>query len=215
MTKEREVTILNINENDFIKRLLNAGAEKKDEFLQRRYTYDFNPVIPHKWIRLRTNGNTSTLTIKEIKDKQAIDGTLELETIVGDFDITNEILNTLGYIPKNYQENYRKIKRVKNFTNLSLTFRKSSALWLRKWGKESMKELVDFIVGIATCNDCKNLFELKLDIIKARKVYLDKISNYDEDTKDRLKVISRDLVKIYFRILLHLNEYNNKGERIE
>lgn len=113
------------------------------------------------------------------------------------------------------KENYRKIKRVKNFTNLSLTFRKSSALWLRKWGKESMKELVDFIVGIATSNDCKNLFELKLDIIKARKVYLDKISNYDEDTKDRLKVISRDLVKIYFRILLHLNEYNNKGERIE
>ena len=119
MTKEREVTILNINENDFIKRLLNAGAEKKDEFLQRRYTYDFNPVIPHKWIRLRTNGKTSTLTIKEIKDKQAIDGTLELETIVGDFDITNEILNTLGYIPKNYQENYRKIYLLDN-TEISI-----------------------------------------------------------------------------------------------
>ena len=114
MTKEREVTILNIDEKDFIKRLLNVGAEKKDEFLQRRYTYDFNPVIPHKWIRLRTNGKTSTLTIKEIKDKQAIDGTLELETNVGDFDITNEILNTLGYIPKNYQENYRKIYLLDN-----------------------------------------------------------------------------------------------------
>lgn len=34
MAREKEVTILNIDENDFMNRLLNHGAVKKDEFLQ-------------------------------------------------------------------------------------------------------------------------------------------------------------------------------------
>lgn len=114
MAKEREVTILNIDEEMFIKRLLEHGAIKKDEFLQRRYTYDFNPVMPNKWIRLRTNGKKTTLTIKEIRNKNAIDGTMELETVVGDFDVMNSILKELGYVYRNYQENYRKIYVIEN-----------------------------------------------------------------------------------------------------
>lgn len=109
MAKEREVTILNIKEEDLIKKLLDNGAVFKDEFLQRRYTYDFTPALKNKWIRLRTNGKKTTLTIKEIKDKKAIDGTEELEVLVGDFDIMNKILKELGYVYRNYQENYRKI----------------------------------------------------------------------------------------------------------
>lgn len=109
MAKEREVTILNIKEEDFTKKLLDNGAVFKDEFLQRRYTYDFTPALKNKWIRLRTNGKKTTLTIKEIKDKKAIDGTEELEVLVGDFDIMNKILKELGYVYRNYQENYRKI----------------------------------------------------------------------------------------------------------
>ena len=114
MAKEREVTILNIDENGFVSKLLNNGAVKKDEFLQRRYTYDFNPILPNKWIRLRTNGKKTTLTIKEIKDKTAIDGTMELETVVGDFDVMNDILKELGYRYRNYQENYRIIYSLDN-----------------------------------------------------------------------------------------------------
>ena len=93
---------------------MNNGAVKKDEFLQRRYTYDFNPILPNKWIRLRTNGKKTTLTIKEIKDKTAIDGTMELETFVGDFDVMNDILKELGYSYRNYQENYRIIYSLDN-----------------------------------------------------------------------------------------------------
>ena len=114
MAKEREVTILNIDEKDFVRKLLNYGAVKKEEFLQRRYTYDFNPILPNKWIRLRTNGKKTTLTIKEIKDKTAIDGTMELETVVGDFDVMNDILKELGYSYRNYQENYRIIYLMDN-----------------------------------------------------------------------------------------------------
>lgn len=119
MEKERELTVLDIYVDDFVKRLEELGAEKKGEFLQRRYVFDVKPVNPNKWIRLRTNGKKTTLTIKEIKDKNAIEGTEELEVEVADFDKTNEILNQLGYEARNYQENYRRIYLLNN-TEISI-----------------------------------------------------------------------------------------------
>ena len=109
MEKERELTVLDIELDDFIKNLEKLGALKQGEFLQRRYVYDVKPINPNKWIRLRTNGIKTTLTIKEIKDKNTIEGTNELEVVVGDFDKTNEILKELGYESRNYQENYRRV----------------------------------------------------------------------------------------------------------
>lgn len=75
--------------------------------MQKRYVYDFNPINPKKWIRLRTNGVKNTITVKEIIDNQAIDGTNELEVEVSDFNKANLILKELGYVPRNYQENHR------------------------------------------------------------------------------------------------------------
>ena len=68
--------------------------------------YDFNPISPNKWIRLRTNGTKTTLTIKKIESDK-IDGTKELEIVVDDFETTNELLKELGYSPKGFQENKR------------------------------------------------------------------------------------------------------------
>lgn len=45
---------------------------KKRDYSQRRYTYDFNPVQSNKWIRLRTNGSKTLLTIKEVNDRMSI-----------------------------------------------------------------------------------------------------------------------------------------------
>lgn len=109
MEKEIEIKLLEINEKEFVSKILKQGATKVGEFLQRRLVYDFNPVNPNKWIRLRTNGKVTTLTIKEIKNKNIIDGMEELEIVVEDFDKTNKILNQLGYKHRNYQENYRKV----------------------------------------------------------------------------------------------------------
>ena len=106
MHTEIEERVLNIDEKDMISKLENLGATKVGEWMQKRYVYDFNPVLENKWIRLRTNGIESTLTIKEIKDYQ-IDGTKELEIIVDDFDKTNQILEELGYHPRSIQENKR------------------------------------------------------------------------------------------------------------
>lgn len=106
MHVEYECRILEINKEEFIGKLEKAGAIKIGEYFQKRYVYDFNPVISNKWIRLRTNGKKTTLTIKEITDK-TVDGTKELEIEVSSFDDTNNILNELRYKTRNYQENSR------------------------------------------------------------------------------------------------------------
>lgn len=106
MDIEYEVRILEIDKDIFIKKLEKLKAEKVGDFFQRRYVYDFNPVVKGKWIRLRTNGRESTLTIKNIVSP-LIDGTKEIEIEVSDFDKCNFILNELGYHDKGYQENKR------------------------------------------------------------------------------------------------------------
>ena len=107
MNIEYECRLLEVDKESFEKLLLENGAIKKGNYFQKRYTYDFNPKKENKWIRLRTNGKVSTLTIKEITDNKVIDGTNELEIEVSDFEKINEILKHLGYVYRNYQENKR------------------------------------------------------------------------------------------------------------
>ena len=106
MKTKYEMRILEIDEKSLITKLENLGAEKVGEFYQRRYVYDMKPAIKGKWIRLRTNGINSTLTIKSITSP-LIDGTKELEIEVSDFDKCQHILNELGYRERNYLENER------------------------------------------------------------------------------------------------------------
>lgn len=106
MNTEFEIRILEIDVEKLTKKLESLGAVKKFDYLQRRYVYDFIPKQEKKWIRLRTNGEVTTLTIKDIVSSK-IDGTKELEIEVDDFEKTNLILKEFGYQPKGYQENRR------------------------------------------------------------------------------------------------------------
>ena len=106
MHTEIEERILEIDVDSTIKKLEELGAKKIGEWFQRRYTYDFNPRKYGQWIRLRTNGEETTLTYKNVETDK-IDGTKELEIVVSSFEDTNEMLKILGYTPKNYQENKR------------------------------------------------------------------------------------------------------------
>ncbi len=106
MNTEYEVRILEVDKDNFIKKIEKLGAKKEGSLFQRRYVYDFNPVIKGKWIRLRTNGIETTITIKNIVSP-LIDGTKEIEVKVSDFDKCNLILNELGYKARSYQENKR------------------------------------------------------------------------------------------------------------
>lgn len=104
---EFECSILDYDIELFKEKLKSLGLKLVSEDSQKRYVYDFQPVNPNSWIRLRTNGKETTLAVKDIKDKNAIGGTSKLEVTVESFAITNEILNRMGFRPRNYQENKR------------------------------------------------------------------------------------------------------------
>ncbi len=106
MQIEIEVKILEINVENVVAKLKALGAKRIGEKIQRRFVYDFNPKKENSWIRLRTDGAKTTLTVKEIHN-DGIDGTKELEVVVDDFEKTNLLLEKLGFIAKGYQENKR------------------------------------------------------------------------------------------------------------
>lgn len=103
---EYEARVLDIEKEKLEKKLESLGAEKVADFNYKRRIYNFNPASDGKWIRLRTDGVNTTLTIKEIKSLE-IDGTEEIEIQVSDFETTNTMLNKLGYKAHTYQENKR------------------------------------------------------------------------------------------------------------
>lgn len=106
MNIEIEERILEIDIDNVIKKLELLNAVKVGQWHQKRYVYDFTPKRENEWIRLRSNGEKTTLTYKNIENN-SINGTKELEIEVSDFDKTNELLNVLGYKSKAYQENKR------------------------------------------------------------------------------------------------------------
>ena len=114
ISTEFECSILDYNIEEFKEKLKKLGIKLVSEDYQKRYVYDFEPINPNSWIRLRTNGEKTTLAVKDIKDKNAIGGTSKLEVTVESFAITNEILNRMGFHPRNYQENKREEQNYKD-----------------------------------------------------------------------------------------------------
>ncbi len=120
MRTEIECRLLECDVEKFIQKLKKFNAQFIGDWIQMRYCYDFHPVKENSWIRLRTNGKESTLTIKEIKDK-SIKGTKELEIEVSDFNLTDEMLNKLGYNARSKQEN-RRIRYMLNGVEIDIDF---------------------------------------------------------------------------------------------
>ena len=106
MHTEIEVRILEINIDNIIDKLEKLGAKRVGDWNYRRYVYDVKPKEEGKWIRLRTNGDSTTLTYKNIIDN-SINGTKEVEINVDSFDNTNEFLECIGFKSRSYQENKR------------------------------------------------------------------------------------------------------------
>jgi len=103
---EYEGKILEIDVESIKQKLAELGAELKGDFLQKRYVFDTIPFDKNRWIRLRTNGEKTTLAVKEITD-DSIEGTKEWEVTVSDFDVTFELLKKIGVTPNRYEENKR------------------------------------------------------------------------------------------------------------
>lgn len=106
MKTEFEARILEIDVEAIVKILESLGAEKVAERKLRRLVYDLEPGNETAWIRLRTDGAKSTLTVKEHR-AEGIDGMKELEVVMDDFDMAKVFLSKLGREPRWYQENCR------------------------------------------------------------------------------------------------------------
>lgn len=63
---------------------------------------------PNKWIRVRSDPNCNTITVKEIVfDQSTIQNVEEYEAVIEDADEIIDILKQFGIIHRNYQEKYR------------------------------------------------------------------------------------------------------------
>ena len=65
MAVEYEARVLEIDKEKLEKKLIALGAKKVADFDYKRKVYNFKPASRNKWIRLRTDGKKSTLTIKK------------------------------------------------------------------------------------------------------------------------------------------------------
>ncbi len=174
MSKEYEVTILEIDDS-LESKLIKLGAKLVSDSMQRRYVYDVKPVNPNKWIRLRTNGKKTTLAVKEVKDKNEIGGTDEIEIVVDSFENTNKLLESLGYISRNYQENYRKMY-VFNGVEISIDSWPMIPTYAEIEGKSEKDvlnalELLGYTKKDYTTLDVVSIYELyNIDIMKIKEL---------------------------------------------
>jgi adenylate cyclase class 2 len=106
MPTEFEAKVLDIEPDSLVDKILRCGGRRTGYAVMRRYVYDIDSGDQSKWIRLRDSGTQVTLTVKEI-EHDGIDGTVETEVVVGDFDTTNELLRRMGFEAKSYQETRR------------------------------------------------------------------------------------------------------------
>lgn len=145
MHTEYEVRVLDINKEEIIKKLENLGAKKIADFDYRRRVYNFNPPVDHKWIRLRTDGRKTTLTVKKLESLE-IDGTKETEIEVSDFEETNNLLNELGYKAHTYQENKR-TRYILNGVELDIDTWPYIPTYLEIEGKneKAVKDMIKFL----------------------------------------------------------------------
>lgn len=97
---------MDIDVAEIAAKLKALGAVFVGEKHQKRYEYDLVPPRDGSWIRLRTDGETTTLTLKEIVDN-SLGGTGEIEFGINDFEAARKFFEKLGYARFRYRENKR------------------------------------------------------------------------------------------------------------
>jgi adenylate cyclase class 2 len=66
MPIEFEAKVLDVEPDELSDQILGLGGRRVGERLMRRYVYDIRAGDESRWIRLRDDGTTVTLTVKEI-----------------------------------------------------------------------------------------------------------------------------------------------------
>lgn len=110
MHREIEAKYMSVDKDACRAKLAAAGyACVRPEFMMRRYTFmltEVNPS-PHKWARVRDEGDKVTMTFKHVHDSGDINGTEEVDFAVGSFDAAVLFMQKLGFNHWAYQESRR------------------------------------------------------------------------------------------------------------
>jgi adenylate cyclase class 2 len=107
--KEIECRFLEIDKQALIKKLHELGAEDKGEMLLTEvivYDKDLKWSQGEQWVKIRTVGETSTLSYKE-RVSDSIDGTYEVEFEVNSAEKAEIFLKKIGMVPYRHQEKFR------------------------------------------------------------------------------------------------------------
>lgn len=111
MNIEYEATFSNIDKDDIRERLKNTGASLvKKEFLMKRmvFTLPKGNEINGGWLRIRDEGEKTTLTLK-IVDGDKIEDQKEIELEIDSFETAGNLLHSIGCNKKGRQETMREI----------------------------------------------------------------------------------------------------------
>lgn len=110
MQVEIEAKFLDVNSEELRQKLKAIGAKQiHPEREMRRCTFDYPDARLKKiggWIRVRDEGDKVTFSYKQLNDR-TLHGTKEIETTVGDFQKTVDLLKAVGLKQKAYQETKR------------------------------------------------------------------------------------------------------------
>ena len=175
MKTEYEIRVIEINKEEMINKLEEKGATFVGKYEQKRYVYDLQPVQKGKWIRLRTNGKTTTLTYKDIVSN-TIDGTKEVEIEVDDFFNTNELLERIGFKSRSYQENER-IRYILNDVEIDIDTWPMIPTYMEIEGKseEQVRNMIKSLnieESKVTALNCDDIYKevYKIDISKIKEL---------------------------------------------
>lgn len=115
MEVEYEATFENINKDEVRAKLKEVGAELvKSEFKQKQAV--LNLPVGHNlkggWLRVRTQDDLTTLSLKVVDGSNTITGQKEIEVAVNDFAAAVSILENIGCEKKADQEKNRELWRL-------------------------------------------------------------------------------------------------------
>lgn len=110
MQTEIEAKFLEIDTGKLRKRLISSGAKQEHkEILMRRKTFDDIKMSLAKiggWIRVRDEGAKITFSYKQLNNR-TLHGTKEISVDVDYFEKTCDLLESIGFKQKSYQETKR------------------------------------------------------------------------------------------------------------
>lgn len=119
MRPEYEARFYDVDHGMIRELLRGRGAERvmARQLLKRVIFENDHTQQSRSWLRLRTGGQQTTLTLKRATGEMPDIGSInELEVSVSDFGRMHALLEELGLAPMRYQENYREEWRLDGVT---------------------------------------------------------------------------------------------------